>query len=62
MVQCWGQGIAREQINVRNKILYRRQMEGMERRRIIHLGGLLILFVLCHPDGFHFAVCHAIWV
>lgn len=54
MVQWRGQGIVREQINVRNKIGYHRQMEGMQRRKI--RGELLILFVLCHTDGFQFAV------
>lgn len=36
MVQCWGQGIAREQINVKKKTVYGRQMEEMGKRRIIH--------------------------
>lgn len=33
MVQWWGQGIAREQINVRDKIVYHRQMEGRDGER-----------------------------
>lgn len=32
MVQWWGQGIVKEQINVKDKIVYHRQMDGVKRK------------------------------